>query len=173
MLCTGIDRGTRLSLLAEVLSVCWCAGTKFLLLNRWGSLNLELCDTSVYSVGLPITSCDIGFQIVWCSSLVVKNTNSIMLAGANPSGVFTVSLNPAAPTLSQPATSSIQSFPSASAIILPQPVQQVGQGTIPQLVSGGQIVNLTPVRATNQTVNTTPTSKNHSCPFCHKSFSSR
>ena len=101
-----------------------------------------------------------------------------MLAGANPSGVFTVSLNPTAPTLSQPPSSSVQSFHSASAIILPQPVQQVAQGALPQLVSGGQIVNLTPVRATGAPVEpvnsqNTPSNKNHACSYCHKTFSSR
>jgi len=106
---------------------------------------------------------------------------SKMLAGANPNGIFTVSINPTASTLSQqPPTSSVQSFQGASAIILPQPVQQVAQGAIPQLVSGGQIVNLTPVRAagsvSEQQVTSNQTShtqKSHSCPYCQKTFSSR
>ena len=94
-----------------------------------------------------------------------------MLAAPNHSSVVTVSLNPtiATPAVTQPAMSSTQAFQST--LILPPGVQQ---GSLPQLISGGQIVNLTPVKASEHIVVSTPVSaKTHSCSFCHKHFSSR
>ena len=93
----------------------------------------------------------------------------MLATGPNQSGVFTVSLNPAAstPAAAQPNASAVQSFQST--LILPQPVQQVAP--LPQLVSGGHIVNLTPVKAQEQISRNA--NKTHCCSYCHKQFSSR
>ncbi|XP_076825513.1 uncharacterized protein LOC143471060 isoform X2 [Clavelina lepadiformis] len=91
-----------------------------------------------------------------------------MLAGPSQTGIFTVSINPSMTTqVISPST--LSTVPSLQ--ILPQPVQQVTQRQMPQIVSSGQVVNLTPATP----IRSSPPngSKTHTCSFCHKNFSSR